>query len=85
MHHQRLLLLGAIHRICGANLGEAGQYPVNETTVARKLGLSLGQFKQKFGHLYVASSEGMQVLGIPDENALKIVALNPSPAACEPF
>lgn len=79
MHQQRLLLLGAIHRICGANLGEAGQYPVNETTVARKLGFSLGQLKQEFGHLYIASVKGIQVLGIPDENELKIVAINPPP------
>jgi hypothetical protein len=80
MHQQRLMLLGAIHRICGANLGEAGKYPISDTTVARKLGLSLEQFKQEFGHLYIASQTEIQVLGIPTESELKIVALNPSPS-----
>jgi len=80
MHQQRLMLLGAIHRICGANLGEAGKYPVSDTTVARKLGLPLEQFKQEFGHLYIASKTEIQVLGIPTRSDLKIVAINPSPS-----
>lgn len=77
MHQQRLLLLGVIHRICGAGLGNAGKYPVKEITIARKLEISLEQLKKEFGYLYTTDSDGIRVLGLPNKNNLKIVAINP--------